>query len=95
MTKRELKKSKGLHEDHDELIERLTKSGDYDDLIQFMEDLKPRRPLTGGDEKDQFEKAVYRMIVSAWKLRKKDRSEFRRTVGQLSRDVGVFLVEME
>lgn len=89
------KRVKGLHEDHDELIERLGKSGGYDDLIQFMEDLKPRRPLAGGDEKDQFEKAVYRMIVYAWKLRKKDRSEFRRVVGQLSRDAAVFLVEME
>lgn len=90
MTKRVRKES----EDHEELIKRLEQAGGYDDVIEFMQETKPRC-APEGDESDQFKKALYRMLLNAWKLRKKDEYEFRRCVGQLIRDVAVFVVEME
>lgn len=80
--------------DHNEIVDYLKRNGDQNDLIQFMEGAKPRVPPREGDEWKDFERSVYNLMLSAWRIRKKDKTKWRLVDG-IIRDAAVAVVEMQ
>lgn len=79
--------------DHNEIVDHLKRRGESD-MIEFMEDVKPRVPPREGVELEDFQRSLYNLMLSAWRIRKKGDKGKCRYVDGMIRDAAVVVVEM-
>jgi len=80
---------------HEAWVERLERRCGYDDLIRFIEDNKPRRPVEDNpDQWKAFQRALYVVLMTAKNIRKEDGWEWEQ-IRCLIRSAAVAIVELE